>query len=74
MNVIITNIRKVLRGNTCLHLKLHKKQYCFSLVKSITLWAFGGWQAILYALKERAEVAELLFKTYMIHCPPKKQM
>lgn len=40
MNVTVPNIRNVLRGNICLHLKLHKKQYCFSLVITITLWVF----------------------------------
>lgn len=65
MNVILSNIRNVLRGNICLHLKRHKKPYCFSLVKSITLWAFRSWQAISMP-SESAEVAELLYKTYMI--------
>lgn len=66
INVIVPSFRNALRRNICLYLKLHKKQYCFSLVKSITLWAFRSWQAILHALK-KAEVAEFLFKIYMIH-------
>lgn len=40
MNVTVPNIRNALRGNICLHLKLRKKQYCFSLVITITLWVF----------------------------------
>ena len=52
INVIVPSFRNALRGNICLHLKLHKKQYSFSLVKSITLWAFRSWQAILHALKK----------------------
>lgn len=66
-------IRSVLRGNICLHLWLQKKQYCSVLLNQL-LSGLSEVGKEFCVPSERAEVAQSLFKTYMIHTfsPPIK--